>query len=68
MKLFEITTGYVGESYVRAYAWAADEREATALFRSANPDQDDNSIIVRELFDGSVAPFCTQSNDHGWPD
>jgi hypothetical protein len=63
MKLFELTNGYTGESYVRCYAWAADEAHARILYElrhGAEPRE------VRELFDWEMREFITDLSDSGW--
>lgn len=64
MFLYEMTTNSVGESAVRAYAWARSEQEARALFVAENLWE--TLVGVRVLFDLSAPPFCTAANDSGW--
>lgn len=64
MKLFEITTGEIGYSYVRAYAWAEDDRHALFLFRAKNPSKKPKTIFC--LLDASGAAFCTATDSNGW--
>ncbi len=66
MKLFEIITGAIGESYVRAYAWAESEERACSLFEELHPKKPVKRI--RPLFSATEPEFCTLANDHGWPD
>lgn len=64
MSLWEIRTGLEGESYVRAYAWAADEATACREFARINPGLTIRTI--RRLFSSDTQPFCTLANDQGW--
>lgn len=64
MGLYEITTGQVGESYVRSYSWAADSAEARRLFAEQNPGHVIRRVTL--LLDQRDAPFCTKASDHGW--
>lgn len=66
MYLFEIRTGYIGESYVRAYAWAESPEQAKELFYKRNPDVSVGSLIVETLMDDGAETFCTKACDHGW--
>lgn len=71
MKLFEITNGAIGESYVRCYAWASTVEEALTLARLAYQKKyqymgELSDLQVDELFDGSMPAFCTMPNDAGW--
>jgi hypothetical protein len=65
MKLYEILTGAIGESYERAYAWAESEDHAKRLFRERH-----NRGIARInlLMDSRAAPFCTALDCAGWPE
>ncbi len=64
MKLFEIITGETGCSYVRAYCWAADEKQARKLFREKNPGRE--ARVLTLLFEASAKPFCTIVDSEGW--
>jgi len=64
MNLYEITNGYTGCSYVRAYAWAKDVERAMALFKERNGDFP--KLEVRLLMRGDSAPFVTKASDEGW--
>lgn len=76
MKLYEIVNGYIGESYVRCYAWAESTEQALTLARAQYEAHADyhkdptywERLEVTELFDASAAPFATPPNDHGWPE
>jgi hypothetical protein len=70
MKLFELQTGGIGESYVRSYAWAGDVGDAVRMFREkvANTKYATAELRIRELFDATAAPFCTEPDDAGWPE
>lgn len=65
MTLFEITNGYIGESYVRAYAWAGSEADALRMCAAKNGPGD---YTARGLFELGAAPFCTSLIDDGWPE
>lgn len=69
MNLYEITNGYLGESYVRVYVWAADEEQALSLaehkykaagYRAYAPKH------VELLFSQEAEPFCTIPSDCGF--
>lgn len=64
MNLYEIRTGIIGESYVRAYVWANDEYEAGGLFAKTNPGHKIQE--VRQLLRSTDKPFCTVVDDQGW--
>lgn len=80
MKLFEITNGYIGESYVRCYAWAESTEQALALAREQFRAEEEGRkygvprteywerLEIVELFDSSTAPFATRPSDDGWPE
>lgn len=63
--LYEITTGNVGESYVRCYVWADSTGEATMLFKTKHPGE--NQRTCTAIFTERDASFCTALTDHGWP-
>ena len=65
-KLFEITNGSEGESYVRCYAWAPSAGDAERMAREANGWT--GALQSRPLFAADAAPFATMATDHGWPD
>lgn len=64
MKLYEIVTTRVGESYVRAYAWAPNRDAALLMFKERNPSYDVKE--VRQLIHRDASPFCTKASDEGW--
>lgn len=68
MNLYEIQTGWYGESYVRAYAWAESEEQARELFeakhRGTKYEKSIDRIVL--LMKSEAKPFCTQANDCGW--
>lgn len=64
MKLYEVISGGIGNSYVRAYVWAEDEPKALELYRRRNPKRTIEE--VKELFDQSSPPFSTLADDDGW--
>lgn len=73
MKLFQITTSYTGESYVRSYAWAEDAEQAKVMFlKMCQGDRwlgryaRASDLSVDELFDASDSPFCTSPSDSGF--
>jgi hypothetical protein len=68
MNLYEVTTGAVGESYVRAYVWAEDDQQARRLFIEKNPDMDGRARLTWNLLiDASRdKPFSTRLSDEGW--
>ena len=63
MSLWEIDTGFTGESYCRAYAWASSEAEAVDLFKTKHPLAE--ARTVRRLFGASDEPFVTLISDSG---
>ncbi len=72
IKLFEITTGWHGESYERCYAWAANEAAARDMFydhlvhKSGNPPDERSIQEVTLLFSGDDKPFITELADYGF--
>jgi hypothetical protein len=64
MTLFQIETGAVGESYVRAYAWAASDGEALILFERRNPGL--SVLKITPLMEHTDFSFCTEASDCGW--
>lgn len=71
MTLFEITNNYVGESYVRVYAWAETEAQALDMARQrfrtdhVSPGYSRN-LTIKALFNADDAPFVTSPSDTGW--
>jgi hypothetical protein len=65
--LYELTNGYVGESYVRCYAWAISVEQAVRLCEQVN-GADKGPYKARELFNEEDYVFCTPLNDGGWPE
>jgi hypothetical protein len=63
MKLYEIMTGEIGESYVRAYAWAECAEHALDLFMKRNPGYSAERLQVFRLFSQDDPPFCTKKTD-----
>ena len=69
MNLYEITNGYVGESYVRVYVWAEDEEQAFSL---AEPKFDEKGyetstpLSIKFLFAQDEKPFSTIPSDDGF--
>lgn len=69
MHLYEVTNGWIGESYVRVYAWADDEVTALAMARAAyardRPDSVER-LIITHLFSATDNSFVTDPSDSGW--
>jgi len=75
MNLYEITTGGWGESYLRAYAWAASEEQTLKMGEKEygmsfdTPFSDRRLLIkIRLLFSDDAEPFCTPFSDTGFDD
>jgi hypothetical protein len=66
MILFEIVTDRVGESYVRAYAWAESKERAIELFESVPSPYVYTAVEIIELFNSEDAPFITEISDRGF--
>lgn len=66
MKLYEVTNGWTGESYVRVYVWAPDDTAAAEMAREAFGPGKASSLCVMELFSADSPPFVTQPSDCGW--
>lgn len=66
MYLFEILTFVIGESYVRAYAWAGSPEQARDLFEKRNPEYSGKIKRIETLMDDGAEPFCTKASDEGW--
>lgn len=73
--LYEVTNGYIGESYVRVYVWAISEAQALELaqqsFKSAHPNNRSDyseDLTAKLLFKSDSAPFATRPSDDGWRD
>ena len=67
MKLFEITNGWTGESYIRVYVWAGSEHQAVSMANTRlGYAYRDSDLQVTELFDASAGPFVTAPSDCGW--
>lgn len=68
MALYEAVNGYLGESYVRVYVWAASEDEArrlaNAAFEAAGMSL---TTHIRFLFASKSVSFATTPDDSGWP-
>ena len=63
MTLFEFVTNKTGESYCRAYVWAATEFDAVELYAEKNNEPFKE---VNILFDEDYEPFSTTVSDSGW--
>ena len=79
MFLFEVTNGYIGESYVRVYVWAADEASARALAETSYRTEDEQrlpynrygekcwtDLKCQKLMSSDDMPFATVPSDSGW--
>ena len=67
MNLYEITTGWTGESYERCYVWAPDEHIACELFHEKYGDTRDSvRTSVKFLFSADAEPFVTELSTEGW--
>jgi hypothetical protein len=73
--LWEVENGYMGESYMRCYAWAATEEEALRLareqFQQAPQGRSDgeeywSDLSARCLFPADAKPFVTKPSGSGW--
>jgi hypothetical protein len=64
MSLYEIQTGYVGESFVRCYIWTYSEPEALIMFKTKYSDQKVKQI--KRLFSAGAEPFVTDLSDSGF--
>ena len=73
-RLYEATNGYLGESYVRCYAWADSPDEAAQLaeeaFRADAQGQPSPTYYTRirltQLFAADAPSFVTVPSDEGW--
>jgi hypothetical protein len=65
VNLYEITTGWCGESYERCYVWAPDEHTAATLFTEKYPDKAIRGEL-RHLMTWDDEPFVTDLSDSGW--
>ncbi|RIK41617.1 MAG: hypothetical protein DCC55_11410 [Chloroflexi bacterium] len=72
MGLYEITNGYVGESYLRVYAWAESEEQALEMARQrlqvedGYPAQYAENLRIELLFDAQEPPFVTDPSSTGF--
>jgi len=75
MTLYEVTNGWMGESYVRAYAWADSKEHALSLAREAYRGDCLNAarhksyalgLKAKPLMTPETPPFCTPVSDCGW--
>jgi hypothetical protein len=66
MRLFEIVTTSLGESFVRSYAWCRSVGEAEKMFSDLNSGYE--IAEVRECFKSSDTAFITNPNDNGFDD
>lgn len=65
MILFEILTGYTGESYERCYAWAETRERAIEMFREKHPNRE--AKIVQTILESKEGEFITCLDDSGIP-
>jgi hypothetical protein len=65
MNLYEITTGWTGESYERCYVWAPDEHVACELFAEKYPEKASRAQVKHLLCDGDES-FVTDLSDSGF--
>jgi len=63
MKLFEVTNGFTGCSYVRVYVWASDKLKAIEMSKAKLKV---GTFVARFLFSSDSASFCTEISDEGW--
>lgn len=73
MSLYEVQNGWMGESHVRVYVWAASEPEARSpaleSFRKVRASDDyARAVNVRRLFGADDPPFATSPSDAGFDD
>ena len=64
MNLYEVTTGYTGCSYERAYVWASSEVRARELFNAKHPSREVNRIEL--LMSWTDEEFVTELDDEGF--
>lgn len=64
MTLFEITTGKIGESYVRCYIFAKDQASAEEIFKDAYPAE--TLEKCRFLFNARDQAFYTSLSSDGF--
>ena len=64
--LYEITTGWTGESYERCYAWASDEAEAERLYLDKAVSCHRPIFRITKLFSAEDKSFVTNLSDCGW--
>ena len=68
LSLWCIPTGWTGESYERAYAWAETEVDARRLFAEAHGSSGRTAAEAHLLFRADAAPFITPLSDSGFAD
>ena len=66
MSLFEITTGYMGESFERCYVWAESKERAIEMFRAKFPNREPK--LCDRLLSFDDAEFITKLDDSGFGD
>lgn len=77
MQLFEITNGWMGEGYVRLYAWAESEAQAVEMAQAKLKAEAERktppykpsyyeALQVTLLLDSASPAFVTEPSDEGW--
>lgn len=72
MTLYEVTNGYLGQSYIRVYVWCEDETTAIDMARESFKSDDGydetyyNKLRCVKLFSGDSKPFSTLPSGDGW--
>lgn len=64
MNLYEITTGSVGMSYERCYAWVPSVDIAEGMFKEKYPNKTIDVISI--LFNYERSEFITNLSTEGW--
>lgn len=64
MILFEVTDGFMGESYSRCMVWARDLKHARAMMaKNPSPNRPSRPLEFREVFRAGHDPFATRWSD-----
>lgn len=67
MNLYELGNGWTGQSYVRVYAWAPDEKTAREMAGKQECEgQPFVPIYCDKLFSREDSSFCTRPSGDGW--
>ena len=64
MTLFEIRTGYIGESYERAYVWCENVDEARVMYDMKHKGRP--FMEIEELFSADSVRFVTKLSSDGF--